>query len=350
MLNLTCNEIAKILDGQIVGDSNIMINTIQPIEYASTGAISFYYNEKYILDFQNSSASCLIVPLDVSDAPKPGQAFIKVPAPYTSFVKLLKLIEAQGKIFSPTIHKSVVIGDNCNLDNSIQIDANCVIGNNCTIATGVKLFPGVILYDNVSIGSGTIVNSNAVIYQGVEIGSNCIIHAGAIIGADGFGYIENKDDGSYDKVPQLGNVVIEDEVEIGANATVDRALIGSTFIRRGTKIDNLVHIAHNCDIGENTGIAAQTGVSGSVVTGKRNRFGGQVGIAGHLEIPDDVTILAQSGVSKSINKSGIYFGSPIKEHLKAFKIEAVLRKLPELSSDINDIKQKINKIIDKSGV
>jgi UDP-3-O-[3-hydroxymyristoyl] glucosamine N-acyltransferase len=205
------------------------------------------------------------------------------------------------------------------------------------------------MYDDNVIGENTIINSNVTLYNSVHIGNNCIIHAGAVIGSDGFGYIEDKTDGSYDKVPQLGNVVIEDYVEIGANSTIDCALIGSTIIRRGTKIDNLVHIAHNCEIGENTGIAAQAGVSGSVTSGKRNRFGGQVGIAGHLEIPDDVTILAQSGVSKSIPKSGIYFGSPIKEHLKAFKIEAVLRKLPELASDVNKLRIEINKLNEKNG-
>lgn len=349
MLNLKVEKIADLLNGIVIGDSNIIIYEVKPLESASAGDLSFYYLDKYEDSFNKTNASCVIISNNNNSAPKENQAFIKVEKPYHSFVKLLKMIEADKEKLQPMIHKSAVIDENCEITSEVSISANCVIGKNVKIDSGTILKPGVIIYDNVNIGKNTIINSNAVIYQDVRIGDNCIIHAGAVIGSDGFGYIENKEDGSYDKVPQLGNVVIEDDVEIGANTTIDCALIGSTIIRRGTKIDNLVHIAHNCEIGENTGIAAQTGISGSVVTGKRNRFGGQVGIAGHLEITDDVIIFAQSGVSKSIAKSGIYFGSPVKEHLKAFKIEAVLRKLPELASEVNDLSKKINEISNKNG-
>lgn len=349
MLNLTCKQIAEIIGGEIIGDSALIINSILPIEKAGLGSLSFYYHEKYENYFLNSKASCLIISDSNRSLPKPEQSYIRVENPYLSFVNLLKFIEAQSKKSSSGIHQTATVGEYCNVDSSSLVSANCVIGDNCSISQNVVLKPHVVLYDDVTIGDGTVVHSNVVIYQGTKIGKNCIIHAGAIIGADGFGFVENKQDGSYDKVPQLGNVIIEDNVEIGANSTIDRALIGNTIIRNGTKIDNLVHIAHNCDIGDNTGIAAQTGISGSVISGKRNRFGGQVGIAGHLEIPDDVTILAQSGVSKSIVKSGIYFGSPIKEHLKAFKIEAVLRKLPEMASELNDLRNKLKLITEKIG-
>jgi UDP-3-O-[3-hydroxymyristoyl] glucosamine N-acyltransferase LpxD len=183
--------------------------------------------------------------------------------------------------------------------------------------------------DNVKIGNNCIIYSNGSIYKECKIGNNCIIHSGSVIGSDGFGFYENENK-EFIKIPQLGNVILEDNVEVGANSTIDRALVGSTYIRTGTKIDNLVHIAHNCDIGSNTGIAAQTGISGSVKIGNYCRIGGQVGIAGHLEIADNVTLLAQSGVSKSILNSGIYFGSPVKDVKTAFKLEAIMRNLPEI--------------------
>lgn len=350
MLNLTCREIAEIIGGNIIGDPALIINSILPIEKAGLGALSFFYHDKYEQFFHNSKASCIIISQNNCSLPSDNQAYIKVDDPYLSFVNLLKFIESKSIKHEFGLHKSAEIGINCRIDSSSLVSANCVIGANCIVSQNVVLKPGVVLYDNVEIGEGTVIHSNTVIYHGVIIGKKSIIHAGAVVGADGFGYVESKEDGSYDKVPQLGNVIIGDYVEIGANSTIDRALIGNTIIRNGTKIDNLVHIAHNCDIGENTGIAAQTGISGSVISGKRNRFGGQVGIAGHLEIPDDVTILAQSGVSKSIPKSGIYFGSPIKEHLKAFKIEAVLRKLPEMASELNDLRNKIKILTEKIGV
>ncbi|MDX9791332.1 MAG: UDP-3-O-(3-hydroxymyristoyl)glucosamine N-acyltransferase [Candidatus Kapaibacterium sp.] len=349
MINLNVKQIAEILGGEVNGDFSVIINSIAPIEKADKNSITFYYDTRYEDFFNYSKAACIIVSNDVTRMPNPKQAYIKVDKPYHSFVKLLKIIESDKKIFSSGVHKNAVVGTGTIIHDEVSVGANCVLGDNCRISAGVVLKPGVIIYDNVSIGENTTVNSNVVIYDDVQIGKNCLIHAGAVIGSDGFGFIEDKNDGSYEKVPQLGNVIIEDFVEIGANTTIDRALIGSTLIRRGTKIDNLVHIAHNCEIGENTGIAAQTGISGSVISGKRNRFGGQTGIAGHLEISDDVTILAQSGVSKSVTKSGVYFGSPVKEHLKAFKIEAVLRRLPELSFDLEDLKKKVKSINEKIG-
>ncbi|MBX3042619.1 MAG: UDP-3-O-(3-hydroxymyristoyl)glucosamine N-acyltransferase [Candidatus Kapabacteria bacterium] len=349
MINLTVERIAEVLNGKVIGDSSILIESIKPIENAGPGDISFYYHEKYKNEFQKSNASCLIISNDNPKIPKEKQAYIKVERPYNSFVTLLQHIEKSLNRKTAGIHASAVIGENCEISSSAAISAGCIIGDNVSIGDASHLKPGVVVYDNVKIGSNTIINSNVTVYQDCKIGNNCFIYAGAVIGSDGFGYIENKADGSYEKVPQLGNVILEDFVEIGANSTIDRALVGSTVIGKGSKLDNLVHVAHNCVIGENTGIAAQTGVSGSVFSGKRNRFGGQVGIAGHLEIADDVTILAQSGVSKSITKSGIYFGSPVKEHLKAFKIEAVLRRLPELAHDVDQLKNELKNILEKLG-
>lgn len=350
-MNLTYSveELTKILNAEISGKYNGIISNIKPLSSAGIGDLTFYYDTKYKDLFEKSLSSCIIVKLDTQIAPKENQVFLKVENPYKSFVQLLKIIDNNKHKKKNEIHHTAIIGKNSKISNNVHISANCVIGENCTLANGVKLMPNVVIYDNVIINSNTVINSNVSIYSDSEIGSNCIIHSGAVIGSDGFGYLEDSKTGVYDKIPQLGNVIIEDDVEIGANTTIDRALVGSTIINKGSKIDNLVHIAHNCELGENTGIAAQVGISGSVTSGKNCRFGGQVGIAGHLEITDNVIIYAQSGVSKSIDKSGVYFGSPVKEHLRAFKIEAVQRKLPEIYENIGKLEQKIDEINSKIG-
>ena len=226
------------------------------------------------------------------------------------------------------------------IDETAYIGANCVIGNNCKIGKNTVLHSNISIYDNSKIGDNCTIHANVTIYEDTEIGNNCVIHSGVALGSDGFGFLENKD-GSYTKIPQLGNVVLENDIEIGANTTIDRALVGSTIIRNGVKLDNQIQIAHNCEIGENSAMAAQVGVSGSVKVGKRNRFGGQSGISGHIEIADDVVLLAKSGVPKSIEKGGLYFGSPIREKMQAFRIEAVIHNLPDLAKDVKLIKKKL---------
>lgn len=341
MINLKVSEIAKIINGTVVGRDDIIIKRLQRIEDAGLGDITFLARMEYEKYLDNSKASCVIVPISYNRQPKENQAFIRCEKPYEAFVSLI--LHFENIRFSPKsfIHPTAVIGDNVRIGVNVQIGAYCVVSDGCVIGNNTILMPNVILYENVKIGENTRINSGVVCYQEVEIGNNCIIHAGAIIGADGFGYLENKETGEFQKIPQIGNVVIKDNVEIGANTTIDRALLGSTIIENGVKIDNLVQVGHNCTIGENTGIAAQTGISGSTKIGKRNRIGGQVGFAGHLETTDDVSLIAQSGVSKSVTKPGIYFGSPIKERMLAFKIEACLRQLPDLFAEFEKMKQII---------
>jgi UDP-3-O-[3-hydroxymyristoyl] glucosamine N-acyltransferase len=223
MLNLTVAEIAELLNGEVIGDSAIKIIDIKPIEHAGGNELSFYYHEKYEEYFKNSQASCLIISNTNNTLPRPNQAFIRVEKPYLSFVNLLKYIEATNPKAKSGIHPSAMIDDGCEIGGNVHIGANCVIGSHTTLSDGVVLKPGAILYENVKVGSNSVINSNAVIYQNVEIGKRCIIHAGAVIGSDGFGYVENPADGSFDKVPQLGNVIIEDDVEIGSNTTIDCA-------------------------------------------------------------------------------------------------------------------------------
>ncbi len=335
---LKINDILNITEGIKIGDTDIDIISLNRIEYAKKGELTFYVNEKYKDYLLKSDATCIIIPYDLEILPKENQIFIKCENPYQSFIKLLiflngKIVKEYGKI-----HHSVIIEDECLIDDTVSIGPNSVIGKNTKIAKYTIIKSNVTIDENVVIGQNCLIYPNVSIYKDCVIGDNCIIHSGAVIGSDGFGYIESENK-SFTKIPQLGNVIIESDVEVGANTTIDRALVGSTFIRKGTKIDNLVHIAHNCDIGQNSGIAAQTGISGSVKIGENARIGGQVGIAGHLEIKDNVTLLAQSGVSKSILHSGVYFGSPAKDIKTAFKIESIIRNLPEIYELFKKIKQ-----------
>lgn len=343
MINLPVAEIAKIIDGDIEGDGNILITKLQRIEDAKAGELTFLARMEYEKYLEKTEASCIIVPKDYNKSPKQNQAFLRCQKPYEAFVSLIIHFENIRNAPKSFIHPTAVVSESAQIGKNVQIGAYCYVADGCSIGENSILMPNVVLYENVKIGCNTKINSGVVCYQEVEIGNNCIIHAGAVIGADGFGFLENKETGEFQKIPQIGNVVIKDNVEIGANTTIDRALLGSTIIENGVKIDNLVQVGHNCTIGENTGIAAQTGISGSTKIGKRNRIGGQVGFAGHLETTDDVLLIAQSGVSKSVTKPGAYFGSPIKERMLAFKIEACLRQLPELFADVEKIKKELGK-------
>jgi len=340
MKSIKCSEIAETVKGEIVGDENVSIFNLNRIEFATQGELTFYSDPKFLEALENSDATCIIVPKNLDRKPETGQTFIKVDDPYSALIKIIKLVDFISQEAATGIHKSAVVGENTFVDESVSIGPNCVIGNNCRIEEGTIIEANCTLQDNVQIGKNNRIYPSVVCYKDVIIGSNCIIHAGAIIGGDGFGFTENREDGSYTKIPQIGNVIIGDDVEIGCNTTIDRAVVGSTIIGNGVKIDNLCQIGHNCVIEENTGIAAQTGLAGSTNLGKRVRLGGQVGIAGHLKIGDDVTLIAQSGTNKSISKGGVYFGSPARPQMQAFKIEAILNTLPELAREVAKLKDK----------
>ncbi|MBI3258022.1 MAG: UDP-3-O-(3-hydroxymyristoyl)glucosamine N-acyltransferase [Ignavibacteriae bacterium] len=333
-------EIAAIIGGEIIGDSSVVVSRVQRIEFATQGDISFLSNRKYVKFLNATNASCLIVP---KDCPIPYDtkvsSFIVSDNPYSAFVQLLRVFVPEKKFTNGFIHPSSVIDPSSIISPTAYIGAGCVIGESCSIGDSTILIANVTLCDSVSLGDNCSVHPGVVCYHDTEIGNNAIIHAGTVIGSDGFGYDECPD-GSFAKVPQVGNVVIGNDVEIGANCTIDRAMVGSTMIGNGVKIDNLVHIAHNVIIGDNTAIAAQTGISGSAKLGKRNRIAGQVGVVGHLEIADDVIVHAQSGVAKSITSSGHYFGSPAKNHGEELKILAALRQLPDLVRQVNELQRK----------
>ncbi|MCX6153263.1 MAG: UDP-3-O-(3-hydroxymyristoyl)glucosamine N-acyltransferase [Candidatus Kapabacteria bacterium] len=341
-------NIAKICNGFIKGNINLEIKNLNRIEYSVPGDLTFISSPNYLKYFFKSQADGFILNQETYDSiinsDQSGKytekCFIICADPYKSFILLLQYINSNIPILSSFIHPSAIIGQNTNISSSAFIGPNVVIGDNCSIADKSIIEANCVIGNDCIIGSGTHIFPLVSLYYDTIIGTDTIIHSGAVIGADGFSNIENSD-GSYQKIPQLGNVIIGNNVEIGANTCIDRSLIGSTLIEDGVKLDNLIHIAHSCLIGENSAFAAQVGVAGSVKIGKRNRLGGQVGLAGHLDTADDVIIMAQSGVAKSVENKGIYFGSPIKDRMRAFKIEAVIRQLPELFNDIKDLKNKI---------
>jgi UDP-3-O-[3-hydroxymyristoyl] glucosamine N-acyltransferase len=342
-MNYTTADIAEIVDGKLIGSSTIRLEGPGRIEYAQEGEITFLSNPRYAKFVHLTGASCVIVPKDFDVKSQPGRAYIQVVDPYRAFVQVLN-------IFAPPVFKdpyraaSASIASSAYIAEDSFIGENCVIGANCTIGDRVVLKANVVLYDNVSIGNDTVIHANVTCYDNTRIGEHCILHSGAVIGADGFGNLENPD-GSWKKIPQLGNVIIGNNVEIGANTTIDRATLGSTIIGNGVKLDNLIHIAHNVVVGKDTAMAAQAGISGSTKIGERNRIGGQVGVVGHVEIADDVMIMAQSGVARGIPDSGSYFGSPAIESRTAFRQEAALKQLPDLLKEFRALKNQIEQLL-----
>lgn len=337
----TIKIISELINGRIVGNSDLIISGINRIEEADSSEITFIADSKYLEFLNESNAACFIISESIFNGLDVEANFIVVDNARSSLNHILNYLAAiKLNLKRNFIHPTAIIGENCIISNSAYIGAYVVIGDNCIVNDDSVIHPSCVLYDNVNIGKHSVLNAKVVCYDGVIIGNNSIIHSGAIIGADGFGY-EEQSDGCYIKIPQLGNVVIKDNVEIGANTTIDRALLGSTVIENGVKLDNLIQIAHNVSVGENSAMASQVGISGSTKIGKRNRIGGQSGLAGHINITDDVTLLARSGVAKSIEKKGFYFGAPVRERMRAFKIEAVINNLPELKQEVF----RLNKII-----
>ena len=336
---LSITDIAKNLDGEYIGNKNIVISGLNNIEFAEEKEITFLSDKKYIPFLQTTKASCIIVDTKFNISEYKDKNFIVVDNAHQKFSQLIMYIAEEFVTLNHSIHPKSFIDETSHIGENVNLGANTVIGANCSIDDNVYIYPNVTIYDNVKIGAGTVIHAGTVITNDVIIGKNCLILPGAVIGSDGFGFLDQPD-GSYMRIPQIGNVIIEDNVEIGANTCIDRAMIGSTYISSGVKLDNLIQIGHNVRIGDNTAMASQTGISGSTIIGKRNRYGGQVGLAGHIRIADDVIILAQSGTAKPLKK-GIYFGSPAKDRMTAFKIEAVLGQLPDLFREIHQLRKKL---------
>ncbi len=340
----TAAQIAMLVNGKTEGDADAKVSAFGKIEEAVAGQLSFLANPKYEEYLYSTGASVLIVNESLELKQPVNATLIRVKDAYSAFATLLSKYEEMAAqqltgIQDPSyISKSAQLGDNIYVAAFAYISSNAVIGNN------VKIHPHVFIGDNVKIGDNTVLHAGVKIYHRCELGKNIIVHAGAVIGSDGFGFAPQAD-GSFKKIPQIGNVVIEDNVEIGANATIDRATIGSTLIKKGAKLDNLIQIAHNVEVGYSSVIAAQAGISGSTKIGNGVMIGGQAGVVGHISIADGSKINAQSGVTKSIKTSATAVtGSPAFDYTAALRSQAVSRKLPELEKRLVELEQLVKQL------
>ena len=345
-MNFKASVIAEFLKGSVDGNPDAEVNDISRIEEGKPGTLSFLANPKYEKYIYDSASTIIIVNKDFNPRQKVDATLIKVDNAYESFAALLALYEQNrpkksGISAQSAIDESAVLGDNLYIGEFTVVSQGASIGNN------VKLYPQVYIGDNVTIGEGTVIYPGVKIYHDCKIGSGCVLHAGVIIGADGFGFAPNQEN-DYKKVPQIGTVIIEDNVEVGANTTIDRATIGATIIRKGVKLDNLIMIAHNVEIGENTVIAGQSGIAGSSKLGKECLLGGQVGLIGHLKIADGVKIAAQSGLTKDIKTPGeILQGSPAFDFGYYQKCYLLFKKLPEMRKEINQLERDVDELKSK---
>lgn len=343
-MEFSAKQIAQIIDGIVEGDENILVSNLSKIEEGTIGTLSFLANPAYTNYIYSTNASIVIVNKSfvLENPVKSSCTLIRVENAYESFAKLLELYnqintEKEGVEQPSFVSSNAIIGENC------YVGAFAYIGQNVSIGNHVKIYPHVYIGDNCKIGNNTTLFSGVKIYHDCLIGKNCTIHASTVVGSDGFGFAPNNEGHVFTKVPQIGNVIIEDDVEIGSNSSIDRATLGSTILRKGVKLDNLVQIAHNVEIGENTVIAGLSGIAGSTKVGKNCMIGAQVGVAGHLRIANGVKIAGQSGIGSSIDKEGeILQGSPAF-NIGEFKRSYVLfRGLPKLNDKVSDLTKKIN--------
>ncbi len=344
-MQFTASQLAALINGKIEGDDNTFVSSFGKIENATNGQLTFLANPKYEEHLYTTNASIIIIN-DVQEIKQSICAtLIRVPDAYSAFATIL---DTYKKMITEQLHgiqQPVFISTSAKIGENVYIGAFSYIGENVVIGDNVKLFPQVFLGDNAMIDEGTILHPGVKIYHECKIGKRVTVHANTIIGSDGFGFAPQKD-GTFKKVPQIGNVVIEDDVEIGANATIDRATLGSTLIKTGAKLDNLIQIAHNVEVGNHTVIAAQAGISGSTKIGNNVMIGGQAGLVGHIQIADGVKIGAQSGVSKSIKiADSIVVGSPAIEYISSLRGLAIIPNLPELKKRIMELEQMVQQLM-----
>ncbi len=337
-MQFTASQIAGMLNGNVEGNPDTIVNRLSKIEEGEPGSLSFLSNPLYTPYIYNTQASIVIVNDGFIPERPITATLIRVEAADIAFSKLLEIYN-QIKNDRRGISKTSAVSESARLGENIYIGEFVVLGENVTIGKNVKLYPHVFVDNNCSIGDNTVLFSGVKIYSDNQIGKNCIIHAGVVIGSDGFRF--NQQDRFNIKVPQIGNVIIEDDVEIGANCTIDRATFGSTIIRKGVKFDNLIHIAHNVEVGENTCIAAGTGIAGSVKVGKNCMISGHVSMTGHITIADGTILGGATGVSKSLTKPGqMYLGVPALEVSKYRRSIAIFRNLPDLASRVDKIEKE----------
>ncbi len=337
-MKFTASQIADILEGDIQGNPDVEVYKLSKIEEGTEGAITFLANPKYTSYIYSTKASITIVNEDFTAEEEISTTLIKVKNAYNAFSKLLEYYN-QVKLNKAGIEEPSYISDSAKYGENLYFGAFSYMGSNVVVGDNVKIYPNAYLGDNVVIGDDVIIFAGAKIYSETVIGNNCVIHGGAVVGADGFGFTPNPE-GVYSKVPQIGNVIIEDNVDIGAGTTIDRATLGSTIIRKGVKLDNQIQVAHNVEIGENTAIAAQTGIAGSTRIGKNCIIGGQVGIVGHLTIGNGVKVQAQSGVGRNLKDGEMIQGSPAFGYGDYNKSYVHFKNFPKIVDRLNKLEKK----------
>ncbi|MEA1897312.1 MAG: UDP-3-O-(3-hydroxymyristoyl)glucosamine N-acyltransferase [Bacteroidota bacterium] len=342
-MEFTAKAIAEFLKGEIEGDAEIVISNVSKIEEGEKGTITFLANPKYTEYAYTTDASIIIVNKSFVPNKKIKATLIKVDDAYQAIASLLQLKESM-KPKKVGIHPKSWMEKSSKAGKDLFLGAYAYVGENCIIGKNVRIYPHVYIGDNVVIGDNCTFYPGVKIYHECKIGNDCILHGGVVIGSDGFGFAPDTQK-DYKKVPQIGNVILKDRVEIGSNTTIDRAMMGSTIIEEGVKLDNLIMVAHNVVIGENTIVAAQSGIAGSTKIGRECMFGGQVGLVGHIEIADKVMIAAQSGIPSSIKKEGVVVqGSPAFPIMDYQKSYVYFRKLPSLVTRINELEKKLKEL------
>jgi len=347
-MEFSAQQIAAILEGEIVGNPNEKVNGLSKIEEGKKGTLSFLANPKYEEFIYNTKASIVIVNKDFEPQKSlnPETTLIKVEEAYSCFAKLLGMYDA-AMSKQPMIEEMAYVSPNAKVGENVYIGAFTYISDGAVIGNNVHIYPNSYIGDQVIVGDDTKIYAGVKIYRDCKIGASCTIHSGVVIGADGFGFAPNSEN-NYQKVPQIGNVILEDHIEIGANTCVDRATLGSTIIKKGVKLDNLVQIGHNVQVGDNTVMAAQVGVAGSAKLGKNIMIGGQVGIVGHISLADGTLIGAQSGVPKTIKKEGTtLLGSPAYDAEDYKKAYMGFRRLPQILDRLREVEEELKKLKEK---
>lgn len=340
-MEFSAKHIAQFVQGVIEGDENATVNTFAKIEDGKPGAISFLSNPKYTHYIYDTESSIVLVDKSV-ELEKPTKAtLVRVDNAYECVAKLLQLYESM-KPKKTGIDSLAFVSPSAKIGENVYIGAFAYIGDNVVIGDGCQIYPNVVICDNAKVGNDCLFYPNVTIYHDCHVGNRVTLHAGSVVGSDGFGFAPSEN--GYDKIPQIGIVTIEDDVEIGANTCIDRSTMGSTYVRKGVKLDNLVQIAHNTDIGANTVMSAQVGVAGSTKVGQWCMFGGQVGIAGHITIGNKVFLGAQSGVPSSLKDDQTLIGTPPMEKLPYFKSQAIFQRLPDLYKQIQKLQKEVDEL------
>lgn len=338
-MELTASQLAALVSGTVDGDENVKVGTFARIEEGHPGALSFLANPKYTHYIYSTESSVVLVRKDFVPEHPVKATLIRVDDPYATVAHLLEMVTEMNKVEKTGIESPAFIAEGVEVPADAYIGAFAYIGKGTKLAPGVKIYPQTYVGENCEIGEGTILYAGVKIYHDCKVGKGCIIHSGAVIGADGFGFAPV--DGGYEKIPQTGNVVIDDDVEIGANTTIDRAMMGATHIGKGVKLDNLIQIAHNCSVGPHTVMAAQVGVAGSAKIGAQCMVGGQVGFVGHISIADGTQIGAQSGVNKATKPGERIMGAPAVEMGEYARSLVYVKKLGSLYERVKELEKKL---------